>query len=79
MRELDSEQLKNVSGGTLTSVIMDFFNQATTSSSKEKTNWTRPESIPETNTISGSTFGLAVIGIAAVAIYSVLSLAFSRK
>ncbi|MEZ3501478.1 hypothetical protein [Pantoea sp. KPR_PJ] len=67
MRELNGKEIETVSGASLTSQIMDFFKQFTTSTSKEKTDWVRPEDIPESHPVSGSTFGLGIVGLATAA------------
>lgn len=72
MRDLNDNEIKGVSGGSLTSAILDFFNQLG-ASSKEKTEWVRPESIPEANPISGSAFGMGIVGIAAAVVFGLLA------
>lgn len=64
MRELKKSEIEGVSGGSLTSLILGFFNQLGTGS-KEKTEWVRPESVPEANPVSGDAFGMGVVGIVA--------------
>lgn len=71
MRELKNNEIKGISGGSLTSVILDFFNQLG-GSSKEKTEWVRPESIPEANPVSGTTFGMGIVGVAAAVVFGLL-------
>lgn len=66
MRELKANEISAVSGGSLTSIILDFFkNLGSSSDSKEKTEWVRPDSIPPANTISGNAFGMGIVGIVA--------------
>lgn len=75
MRELETKEIENVSGGSLTSVILDFFKQLSgTSSSKEKTEWTRPDSVPEANPIDGTTFGMGIVGVVAAVAFGLLVL-----
>ncbi|KAA5927433.1 hypothetical protein F3I27_19650 [Pantoea sp. Bo_2] len=71
MRELKSNEIAGVSGGSLTSVILDFFKQIG-ESSKEKTEWVRPESIPEANPVSGTAFGMGIVGVAAAVVFGLL-------
>lgn len=67
MRELNINEIEGVSGGSLTSVILDFFKQLSmSSSSTEKTDWVRPDSIPAANTISGTAFGMGVVGVVGI-------------
>jgi len=72
MRELNNREIEGVSGGSLTSVILDFFNQLS-GSSKEKTEWVRPDSVPAANPISGSAFGMGIVGIAAAVVFGLLA------
>lgn len=73
MRELTGYEIKEVSGGSLTSLIMDFFKGLNSSStSNEKTEWVRPESIPAANPVSGTTFGMGIVGVAAAVIFGLL-------
>jgi len=74
MRELNSKEIENVSGGSLTSLIMDFFKQLTTGTSEEKTDWVRPDDIPEANPVDGSAFGMGIVGIAAAVVIGMLVL-----
>lgn len=71
MRELKTNEIEGVSGGSLTSVILDFFKQIG-GGSKEKTEWVRPESIPEANPVSGTAFGMGVVGVAAAVVFGLL-------
>ena len=71
MRELKTNEIEGVSGGSLTSVILDFFKQIG-GSSKEKTEWLRPESIPEANPVSGTAFGMGIVGVAAAVVFGLL-------
>ncbi|MFL6612816.1 MULTISPECIES: hypothetical protein [Pantoea] len=72
MRELNNREIEGVSGGSLTSVILDFFSQLG-ASSKEKTEWVRPDSVPAANPISGSAFGMGIVGIAAAVVFGLLA------
>lgn len=73
MRELETKEIESVSGGSLTSVILDFFKQLSgMSSSKERTEWTRPDSVPAANPIDGSTFGMGIVGIVAAVTFGLL-------
>ncbi|MBD8144726.1 hypothetical protein [Pantoea agglomerans] len=72
MRELNNREIEGVSGGSLTSVILDFFNQLG-GSSKEKTEWVRPDSVPAANPVSGSSFGMGIVGIAAAVVFGLLA------
>ncbi|MGJ0482730.1 hypothetical protein [Pantoea agglomerans] len=73
MRELNTQEIKGVSGGSLTSVIMDFFKGlGSSSTSKEKTEWVRPESIPAANPVDGTTFGMGIVGVAAAVVFGLL-------
>ncbi|WP_223564746.1 hypothetical protein [Pantoea agglomerans] len=71
MRELNNKETEGVSGGSLTSVILDFFKQLG-ASSEEKTEWTRPDSIPAANPVSGSAFGMGIVGVAAAVVFGLL-------
>ncbi|AMG56702.1 hypothetical protein [Pantoea vagans] len=71
MRELKIKEIESVSGGSLTSVILDFFKQLG-ASSQEKTEWVRPESIPEANPVSGTAFGMGIVGVAAAVVFGLL-------
>ncbi|WP_337013616.1 hypothetical protein [Pantoea sp. AS142] len=71
MRELNNNEIQEVSGGSLTSVILNFFNQLGKDSS-EKTEWVRPDSVPAANPISGSAFGMGIVGIAAAVVFGLL-------
>ncbi|MGC0829198.1 hypothetical protein [Pantoea agglomerans] len=71
MRELNNKEIEGVSGGSLTSVILDFFKQLG-ASSEEKTEWTRPDSIPVANPVSGSAFGMGIVGVAAAVVFGLL-------
>lgn len=72
MRELNNNEIKGVSGGSLTSIILDFFNQLG-AGSKEKTEWVRPDSVPAANPISGSAFGIGIVGVAAAVVFGLLA------
>ena len=63
MRELKDNEISNVSGGSLTSLILDFFKNVNSSSQQEPTEWTRPEKVPPVNTISGEAFGMGVVSV----------------
>lgn len=71
MHELNNKEIEGVSGGSLTSVILDFFKQLG-ASSEEKTEWTRPDSIPTANPVSGSAFGMGIVGVAAAVVFGLL-------
>ncbi|NEG60611.1 hypothetical protein [Pantoea agglomerans] len=71
MRELNNSEIEGVSGGSLTSLILDFFNQLG-AGSKEKTEWVRPDSVPAANTISGSAFGMGIVGLASAVVFGLL-------
>jgi hypothetical protein len=71
MRQLNSKEIEDVSGGSLTSLIMDYFKQLGTSS-EEKSEWQRPDSIPEATPINGSAFGMGIVGIAATVVFGLL-------
>jgi hypothetical protein len=74
MRELNIKELEGVSGGSLTSLILDFFKElGTSSTSTEKTEWVRPDSVPAANPISGSAFGMGIVGIAAAVVFGLLT------
>lgn len=72
MRELKESEISNISGGSLTSLILDFFKNLNASSQEETTEWTRPENIPAANTISGEAFGMGVVGIVAAVAFGLL-------
>lgn len=73
MRELTNKEIEGVSGGSLTSLILDFFKGlGTSSTSTEKTEWVRPESIPAANPISGTAFGMGIVGIVAAVAFGML-------
>jgi len=73
MRELNNKEISNVSGGSLTSLILDFFKNLNGSSQEESTEWTRPENIPAANTISGQAFGMGVVGVIAAVAFGLLA------
>lgn len=74
MRELKVSEITNVSGGSLTSQILDFFKNLNSSSSQEETTkWTRPENIPAANPISGEAFGMGIVGIVAAVAFGLLA------
>lgn len=73
MRELKESEIKNVSGGSLTSLILDFFKSINSSSQEETTEWTRPEDIPAANPISGQTFGMGIVGVVAAVALGLLA------
>jgi len=74
MRELKVSEITNVSGGSLTSQILDFFKNLNSSSSQEETaKWTRPENIPAANPISGEPFGMGIVGIVAAVAFGLLA------
>ena len=72
MRELKKSELSNVSGGSLTSAILDFFRGLNASSTEETTEWTRPENIPAANPISGEAFGMGIVGVVAAVAFGLL-------
>lgn len=72
MRELKKSEISNVSGGSLTSLILDFFRNINGSSKEETTEWTRPENIPPVDTISGEAFGKGVVGVVAAVAFGLL-------
>lgn len=61
MRELKNSEIAIVSGGSLTTFIMGFFRQLNSSTTKEKTDWVRPENIPAATPVSGEVFGRGVV------------------
>lgn len=65
MRQLNEHEISNVSGGSLTSLILDFFKNMNGSSQEETTEWVRPEAVPPAKTISGETFGMGIFGVVA--------------
>ncbi|MCX0499647.1 hypothetical protein [Erwinia billingiae] len=73
MRELRGQEISEVSGGSLTSFILGYFKQLG-ASSEEKTEWVRPDSIPEATPVNGSAFGMGIVGIAATVIFGLLIL-----
>lgn len=73
MRELKESELSNVSGGSLTSVILDFFKSINASSQEETTEWTRPENIPAANPISGQAFGMGIVSIVAAVAFGLFA------
>ncbi|WP_313537102.1 hypothetical protein [Pantoea sp.] len=73
MRELNTKEIEGVSGGSLTSLILDFFRGlGDSSSSTEKTEWVRPDSVPAANPISGNAFGMGIVGIVAAVAFGML-------
>lgn len=72
MRELKSYEVNDVSGGSLTSVILDFFKQLTTPS-QERTEWVRPDSVPAANPIDGNTFGMGILGVGIAGLVSAVA------
>lgn len=73
MRELKTQEIEGVSGGSLTSVILDFFKGlGASATSNEKTEWVRPESIPAANPVSGTAFGMGIVGVAAAVVFGLL-------
>jgi len=73
MRELNNKEISNVSGGSLTSLILDFFKNLNGSSQEESTEWTRPENIPAANPISGQAFGMGIVGVVAAVAFGLLA------
>jgi len=73
MRELNNKEISNVSGGSLTSLILDFFKNLNGSSQEESTEWTRPENIPAANPISGQAFGMGIVGVVAAITFGLLA------
>ncbi|RJT53523.1 hypothetical protein [Rahnella variigena] len=71
MRELNTKEIEDVSGGSFTSLILDFFKQLGTSS-EEKVEWQRPDSIPEATPVNGNAFGMGIVGIAATVVFGLL-------
>lgn len=74
MRELNNQEIQNVSGGSLTSLILDFFKQLSAGPSEEKTEWTRPEGIPEANPINGTAFGMGIVSVVAAIAFGLFAL-----
>jgi len=74
MRELKVSEISTVSGGSLTSLILDFFKNINSSSKEETTEWTRPEDIPAANPISGEAFGMGIVGIVAAITFGLFAL-----
>ena len=75
MRELNIKEIEGVSGGSLTSFILDFFKRlGPGSASKEKTEWVRPDSVPAANPVSGDAFGMGIAGLVSAVIFGVLFL-----
>ncbi|MEM6052579.1 hypothetical protein AAH450_18635 [Erwinia sp. P7711] len=72
MRELKTSEISNVSGGSLTSLILNFIKNLNASSQQETTEWTRPENIPAANTVSGESFGMGIIGVVAAVAFALL-------
>ncbi|NYS31949.1 MULTISPECIES: hypothetical protein [unclassified Pantoea] len=73
MRELNTKEIEGVSGGSLTSLILDFFRGlGDSSTSTEKTEWVRPDSVPAANPISGNAFGMGIVGIVAAVAFGML-------
>lgn len=72
MRELNVHEIEKVSGGSLTSLILDFFKSINSSSKEKNREWTRPESIPSANPVSGEAFGRGIIGIIAAITFGLL-------
>jgi len=73
MRELKVSEISTVSGGSLTSLILDFFKNMNSSSQEETTEWTRPENIPAANPISGEAFGMGIVGVVAAVAFGLLA------
>jgi len=74
MRDLQINEISNVSGGSLTSQILDFFKSLNSSSSQEETTeWKRPENIPAANPVSGEVFGMGIVGIVAAVAFGLLA------
>jgi len=72
MRELKPNEISTVSGGSLTSMILDFFKGLNSPSQEESTERTRPEGIPPVNTISGEAFGMGVVGVVTALFFGLL-------
>jgi len=76
MRELKTSEFKHVSGGSLTTLIMGFFNDLTSSSS-DNSDWVRPDDIPEATPVSGEIFGIGLVSVLAAAASIALSTIFA--
>ncbi|MGL6017137.1 MAG: hypothetical protein ACRC0C_00520 [Gibbsiella quercinecans] len=64
MRELTAVEMEAVSGGSLTTFILDYIRQLTGSSaSNNSSEWVRPEDIPEATPVDGTIFGMALVGV----------------
>lgn len=72
MRELKVNEIANVSGGSLTTLIMGFFKNVDTSFKKKQTEWIRPKGIPAANPVSGETFGRGIISIISAITFGLL-------
>ena len=67
MRQLNNNELENVSGGSLTSFINDLIKQLSSYSSNSSdttTEATRPESVPSATPIDGNTVGAGIVAVA---------------
>ncbi|MHA6313536.1 MULTISPECIES: hypothetical protein [Pantoea] len=73
MRELKESEIQNVSGGSLTSLILDFFKSINASSQEETTEWTRPEEVPAANPISGQAFGMGIVSVVAAVAFGLFA------
>ncbi|MGJ0193854.1 hypothetical protein ACR6A7_16135 [Pantoea sp. RRHST58] len=73
MRELKSSEISNVSGGSLTTQILDFFKNLNASSQPESTEWIRPDNIPAANPVSGESFGIGIVSIVSAVVLGLLA------
>ncbi|WP_312056202.1 hypothetical protein [Pantoea brenneri] len=72
MRELKASEVSCVSGGSLTSMILDFFKNLNAPSQEEKTEWIRPDAVPDVSTVSGRDFGLGIVGLGITVAFGLL-------
>ncbi|WP_312760085.1 hypothetical protein [Pantoea brenneri] len=72
MRELKASEVSSVSGGSLTSMILDFFKNLNAPSQEEKTEWIRPDAIPDVSTVSGHNFGMGIFGLGVTVAFGLL-------
>lgn len=68
MRELKTSEIESVSGGSLTTLIMGFFKDLTSSSSSNNADWVRPDDIPEATPVSGEVFGIGLVSVLAATV-----------
>lgn len=53
-------------------MILDFFKNLNAPSQEEKTEWIRPDAVPDVSTVSGRDFGLGIVGLGITVAFGLL-------